>query len=87
MELCVCAVRDAAADAFMAPFCVPSVGVAKRSFQDAVNRVDTTNAMYAHPEHFELFQIGTFDEQSGRLVSMVPVSLGTALSMKITKED
>lgn len=65
--LIVCAVRDSAVNAFSRPFFVPAVGAAVRAFGDEVSRVDSD--MHKHPEDFELYELGTFDEESGVLVS------------------
>lgn len=62
MKMVICAVRDSAADCFNRPFFVPSVGVARRSFGDEVARGAEDNAMFHHPEHFELFELGVYDD-------------------------
>lgn len=62
--LVVCAVRDRALDAFMQPFFAPSVGIAVRSFGDEVNRAESP--MAAHPDDYDLYQLGTFDDATGR---------------------
>lgn len=62
MKLVICAVRDAAADCFNRPFFVQSAGVARRSFGDEVMRNADENPMFHHPEHFELFELGTYDD-------------------------
>lgn len=78
MTLIVCAVRDSAVDAFMRPFCVPTVGMAVRSFQDEVK--DPQSPMAKHPSDYELFQLGVFDEEAGRFDNAVsPRSLARAL--------
>lgn len=59
------AVRDRALNAYMQPFFVPSVGVAVRSFADEVNRAESP--FHAHPEDFDLYQIGMYDDANGRL--------------------
>lgn len=66
MKLLIVAVRDRAADAFMRPFFVPTRGMAIRSFQDEVNRAAPDNSMNAHPEDYDLFALGTFDEETGQ---------------------
>lgn len=62
----VCSVRDRAADVYQAPFFVPSVGVAKRSFHDAINSSDPNNPMASHCEDFDLFSLGTYDDHTAR---------------------
>lgn len=77
MLLIACAVRDAAVDAYMRPFFVPTVGMAVRSFQDEVKNPDSP--MAKHPGDYELFQLGVFDEESGKFENAVaPRSLARA---------
>lgn len=68
MKMVILAVRDSAMDAFMNPFAAPAVGLASRSFSDEVNKSDSP--MYGHPEDYDLFELGEFDQQSGRLTSL-----------------
>jgi len=65
MLLVVCSIKDRAADAYGRPFYVPAVGVAIRSFQDEINRSAADNQMNQHPDDFDLFEFGTFDDNSG----------------------
>lgn len=69
MILVVCSIRDSAVNAFMRPFFVTAVGQAIRSFGDEVNRKDSD--MYSHPDDYELFELGLFDDSTGR-VTMLP---------------
>lgn len=62
----VLAVRDRAANAFMRPIFVNTVGQAVRSFSDEVNRAAPDNAMHGHPEDFDLYELGKYDEETGR---------------------
>lgn len=61
----ICAVKDRAADAFGRPLFVPSVGLAIRSFSDEVNRSDPENQMFNHSDDFDLYEIGSFDDNTG----------------------
>lgn len=63
--LFVCAVKDSAVQAFNRPFFVPTVAAAARSFTDEVNRASEDNVMYRHPDDYELWCLGTFDDESG----------------------
>jgi hypothetical protein len=65
MKQIVVAIKDRAADSFGRPAFVPSVGVAIRSFSDEVNRSDTENQMYHHPDDFDLFELGSYDDSTG----------------------
>jgi len=66
MKLFVVAVRDRAIDGFNTPVFVPSLGAAIRSFADEVNKGDSQ--LGAHPEDFELWLLGQFDTDSGKLI-------------------
>lgn len=81
MVLIVCAVRDSAVDAFMRPFFVPTTGFAVRSFQDEVKNPESP--MWKHPEDFVLFELGTFDEDTGRCENLpAPRQLVRAIDLK-----
>jgi len=61
----VVAVWDSAMQAYANPIHVPGRGVAVRSFGDEVNRAEAQNALYAHPEDYELRVLAEFDEETG----------------------
>lgn len=61
----IVSVKDTAAQAFGRPIFVPTAAVAIRSFRDEVNRKDSTEDMARHPDDFELYQVGTFDDSIG----------------------
>jgi len=65
MKLVLCSVKDRAADAYGRPMFVPSVGVAIRSFSDEVNRKDQENQLFNHPDDFDLYELGEFDDNTG----------------------
>ncbi len=65
MKYVVVSIKDRAADAFGRPAFVPSVGVAIRSFSDEINRSDSENQMYAHPDDFDLFELASYDDSTG----------------------
>ena len=66
MKLILCSVKDRAADAFGRPMFVPSTGVAIRSFSDEVNRAADDNQLYSHPDDFDLYEFGDFDDNTGQ---------------------
>lgn len=68
-KLIVVSVFDSAVQAYGRPVFVPSRGYAERSFSDEINRDAPDNAMHAHPEDYEMFELGTFDEESGVFVN------------------
>jgi len=61
----ICTVKDRAADAFGRPMFVPSTGVAIRSFSDEINRNNAENQLYNHPDDFDLYELGQFDDNTG----------------------
>lgn len=70
-------VYDSAAEVYSLPQCVISKGAALRSFMDAVQKPD--HEFNKHPEHFSMFVIGEFDQQSARVTLLPsPELLGNA---------
>jgi hypothetical protein len=59
----------------MNPFYVVARGQAIRAFSDEVNRRPAETDLARHPEDFELYLLGEFDESGGRFTSHEPVSL------------
>lgn len=73
MRFAICAVRDRASGAFARPMFVPAVGAAIRSFGDEVNRQAEKaeeNPLFSHPEDFDLFELGEWDDNTGRFVGL-----------------
>jgi len=64
----VLAVHDSAVDAFMRPIFVPHRNSGIRAFQDEVNRAGSE--MNAHPEDYNLFYLGEYNEQTARFERM-----------------
>jgi len=64
MKLKVCAVWDAAVQAFNKPMFVMHTAAAVRAFGDMVNASDD-NPLAMHPEDYELHLVGEWDEESG----------------------
>lgn len=84
MKLFAFAVFDAKAEAYMRPFFAEAIGMAVRSFADAV--ADESSPMGKHPEDYTLFKVGSFDQLSGLFEQdQVPVPMGTALSFKASE--
>lgn len=76
MKKFIFAVRDRASLHFMDPFAVTHKGIAERSFADAVN--DPATPMNKHPEDYDLYELGTFDDGTGLYEVRVPeqISIG-----------
>jgi len=85
MKLIICSVKDRAADAYGRPMFVPSTGVAIRSFTDEVNRADKDNQLYNHPDDFDLYDHGIFDDSTGMFtLHELPQQLAIGKQVKIT---
>lgn len=84
MKLIMCAMKDRAADAFARPMFVPSVGVAIRSFSDEVNRDDKDNQLFHHPDDFDLYDLGTYDDSDGSFtINEKPIQIAIGKQVKI----
>lgn len=79
MKLEICAVRDRAVDAFGMPFFCKHQNEAVRSFTDEVNRPESQ--FYSHPDDYDLYYLGQYDDATGTLVSNTPSMLATGKSV------
>lgn len=70
MILKMFSVYDSKALIFNAPFFMPQVGQAMRSFGDLVK--DKNSSISAHPSDYILYQVGEYDDQTGQAVACVP---------------
>jgi len=84
MKRIVMAVRDRATDSFGSPFYVVARGQAIRSFSDEVNRAAPDNGLYAHPEDYDLYELGEFDDDTGLFATGSPkqIAIGKDLRVK-----
>lgn len=82
MKYVIVSVYDRAAQAFGRPVFVQAVGAAVRSFQDEINREAPENEMNRHPDDFDLYEIGSFDDQTGEL-SVVDHQAAVALGKSL----
>lgn len=72
-------IRDDAAGYFLPPFCAPTEAVAQRMF------IGSMGDSFPHRHQFNLFLVGEFDDDNGRLVPVDPkhVLAGTSVSMDL----
>jgi hypothetical protein len=71
MKLFVFGVFDSVSKVYDRPWCARSEGEAVRSFGDLAS--DAEHPLGKHPEHYSLFEIGSYDDNTGELLSTVPV--------------
>lgn len=75
------AIYDSKLEAYMQPFFMQSKGQAVRAFTDTVN--DDKTQFWKHPEDFTLFELGEYDDSTGKVSSYATnISLGVALEYK-----
>lgn len=72
------AVKDLAVQAFGNPFIVRAKGEAIRSFQDEANKKDGQSAIAQHPEDYELYHVGDWNDQTGELLPCEPYLVARA---------
>ena len=70
-------VHDVKAGAYFPPWFLHQVGMAIRCFSDCVN--DPEHNFGRHPADYTLFEIGEFDDSTGRVEAMVPESRGNGV--------
>lgn len=61
-------IKDSKAEAYLLPIFAPTVGVAIRIFQNAATKEGTD--FYKYAADYTLFEVGTWDEQKGRVTSI-----------------
>lgn len=65
MQQLAYAVRDSKAERYLPPFFAPTRAVAVRMFQQAAN--DQSHNFNNHSGDYTLFEIGTFDDETGAI--------------------
>lgn len=70
MMLHLYAVRDIKAQAFGRPFTIANNAMAFRAFVAA--QQDSSSEMSKYPEDFQLYQLGSFDDQTGEIIPFNP---------------
>lgn len=83
MKYIVYCVRDIAVNAYDRPFCVTHEGQALRGFRDAIN--DPKSNLGVHPEDYELYQLGTFDDGAGLFEVGVPKQVSSGKAVLYTR--
>lgn len=74
------AIRDIKTEVFDRPFPQKTHGEAERTFQQIVN--DPQTYVSKHPDDFELYFLGTYDDHTGRIDSLeIPQRVTQATSL------
>ena len=80
MTLKAFAIYDSKAELYLQPFFMRSRGEALRAWTDSVN--DEKAPFHRYPADYTLFEIGTYDESSGKMTAITNQSLGNAVEFK-----
>lgn len=72
-------IKDEKAESFLQPFFAKNSAVALRMIEEAAN--DTDHNFNKHAEDFRIFEIGGFDEDTGEIDAMLPMSHGLVLDL------
>lgn len=68
MELKIYSIRDSKAEIYNTPFFQKTHGEAERNFMQLVN--DDKSTVGKFPEDFDLYYLGTYDDQTGKLSAL-----------------
>jgi len=80
MRAKICCIYDCKSESYGRPFFSDATGAAIRSFSDEANSTSKESTIANHPGDYTLFEIGTYDHQSGVIeVYEAKKSLGCAL--------
>lgn len=83
MVLVMCSVYDLKTECFGRPFFVKTVGEAVRIMTDEVNGKSEESLLVRHPEDYQLFELGAFEDGSGQCKSLdVPRRVADLQSLK-----
>lgn len=79
-------IRDLKVNAFAPPMHLQTEAQARRLFSTEVNRKDEKNMLYLHPEDYDLYYHGEFDEEQGTFNTLsVPVLVCNGAQLKSTE--
>jgi len=67
METQLISLRDAKAESFTAPKAHKTIGEAERFLQHIVNTPGEGNFLNLYPEDYDMYHLGTFDDQTGKM--------------------
>lgn len=85
MKLICFSIRDAKTMAWGPPVTARTPGEALRSFSDEVNGDKSRSMIALHPEDFEMFQIGSFDTDTGDMTPEHAVSLAKGVNLVVER--
>lgn len=85
MRLLIFSIHDGAANAYINPFFVPNIGLAKRTFQSCAN--DHDHMFGKFPQDFTLFELGSWEADTCKFdIFNSPVSHGKAIEYVLPED-
>ena len=84
MKLHACSVYDVKVEAYQAPFYARTLGEAERFWTDL--RLDQNSPYFKHPEDYQLYRVGEFDELTGILSGVQEVVRITGSSVEVSDD-
>lgn len=86
MKYILCVIHDRSIDAYINLHCVRAEGQAIRQFMDAINDKETNSAIYKHPDDYDLYTVGTYDDNDGTLSPEPKKKIGDGKQLAIQGE-
>lgn len=81
MKMQIVVLKDIVANCYGQPIFVPNLGGAIRSFADQIKH-GQDETMKRHPEHFELYHLGAYDDQTAELETIPPQQIAVGANFK-----
>ena len=69
MKFTMCTVLDRVAETYGKPMFMPNAALAIRAFTDEINNAHPDNPLYNHPEDFDLYELGEYDDSTSRVTT------------------
>lgn len=81
-EYQIYSVRDTKSQVFFQPKYFRNQAEAQRFLHDLTNSPGSDNLIHKYPEDYDLFHLGSYDQLSGQITSIVPTHVVKALTLK-----
>lgn len=85
MILKIYTVRDSKAGSYLQPFCAQNVGVAVRMVTATAR--DPESMFNQFPGDYDLYEVGEFDQQIGRVSESKPEYIGKVVDFIVVKQE
>lgn len=75
MKYILCSIHDRSVNAYQPVYTVRAEGEAIRNFMDAIAS-EQSGALHKHPDDFDLYVVGSFNDDSGEITPCQPKKIG-----------